>query len=206
MDMNVEDRLRKATGGLDVPGFDGSRFAARALDEGLADVAYTHADSPLGELLLAATPAGLACVAYLEFRPEDEVLGRIAARLSPRVVEAPARLDSARRQLDDYFSGRRTRFELDLDWGLVGDFGRRVLGRTAAIPYGSVATYGEVAAAIGSPGGARAAGNALGANPMPIVVPCHRVVRGGGKLGGYTGGVERKELLLTLERGGDGPA
>jgi methylated-DNA-[protein]-cysteine S-methyltransferase len=89
-----------------------------------------------------------------------------------------------------------------LDWGLVRDFGRRVLGQTARIPFGEVATYGEVAAAIGSPGGARATGNALGRNPMPIVVPCHRVVRGGGKMGGYTGGVERKELLLTLEREG----
>ncbi|MEA2431702.1 MAG: methylated-DNA-[protein]-cysteine S-methyltransferase, partial [Thermoleophilaceae bacterium] len=169
----------------------------------LADVAYAHADSPLGPLLLASTPRGLACVSYSQFRDEDETLERLAARLSPRVIEAPARLDDIRRQLDDYFAGRRHSFEIPIDWGLVGDFGRRVLGRTAAIPYGSVATYGDVARAIGSPRAARATGNALGANPMPIVVPCHRVVASGGKLGGYTGGIERKQLLLTLERGGE---
>jgi methylated-DNA-[protein]-cysteine S-methyltransferase len=150
-----------------------------------------------------ATPRGLACISYLEFRDEEATLGRVAERLSPRVIEAPARLDDARRQLDDYFSGRRRSFELPIDWGLVGDFGRRVLGQTARIPYGSVATYGDVAREIGSPRAARATGNALGANPMPIVVPCHRVVASGGKMGGYTGGIERKQLLLTLERGGD---
>jgi methylated-DNA-[protein]-cysteine S-methyltransferase len=201
VDVNLEDRLREAAADLEVGSFDGDRFAARAVDEGLADVAYARADSPLGELLLAITPRGLACVSYLEFRQEDDTLARIAARLSPRVVEAPARLDDARRQLDEYFAGRRRDFELAIDWGLVGDFGRRVLGRTARIPYGEVATYGDVAREIGSPGAARATGNALGANPMPIVVPCHRVVASGGKLGGYTGGVDRKRLLLGLERG-----
>ena len=200
--MSIEDRLREAAAGIAAPMFDGDRFAARALEEGVADVAYAHADSPLGPLLLAATPRGLACVSYSEFRSEDETLARIAARLSPRVIEAPARLDDARRQLDDYFSGRRRGFELPIDWGLVGDFGRRVLGQTARIPYGSVATYGDVAREIGSPRAARATGNALGANPMPIVVPCHRVVASGGKVGGYTGGLERKQLLLTLEQGG----
>jgi methylated-DNA-[protein]-cysteine S-methyltransferase len=197
----LEDRLRGAAGALEAPEFDGEGFAARALEEGLADVAIARTGSPLGELLLAATPRGLACVSYLDFREEDETLARLASRLSPRVVEAPARLDDARRQLEDYFDGRRRGFELPIDWGLVGGFGRRVLGRTAEIPYGEVATYGAVARGIGSPGAARATGNALGANPMPIVVPCHRVVRGGGKMGGYTGGVERKELLLRLERG-----
>jgi methylated-DNA-[protein]-cysteine S-methyltransferase len=196
----LEDRLRRgAPVELD---FDAARFADRATTEGLADVAYAHADSPLGPLLLAATPRGLACVSYSEFRREDETLERLAARLSPRVIEAPARLDDVRRQLDDYFSGQRRSFEIPIDWGLVGDFGRRVLGRTAAIPYGAVSTYGDVARAIGSPRAARATGNALGANPMPIVVPCHRVVASGGKMGGYTGGIERKQLLLTLERGG----
>jgi methylated-DNA-[protein]-cysteine S-methyltransferase len=198
--VNLEDRLRRgAPIELD---FDAARFADRATTEGLADVAYAHADSPLGPLLLAATPRGLACVSYSEFRGEDETLERLAARLSPRVIEAPARLDDVRRQLDDYFSGLRRSFDIPIDWGLVGDFGRRVLGRTAAIPYGSVSTYGDVAQAIGSPRAARATGNALGANPMPIVVPCHRVVASGGKMGGYTGGIERKQLLLTLERGG----
>jgi methylated-DNA-[protein]-cysteine S-methyltransferase len=201
VDVNLEDRLREAAADIEAGPFDAERFAARALDDGLADVAYARTDSPLGELLLAVTPRGLACVSYLEFREEDDTLARIAARLSPRVVEAPARLDDARRQLDEYFEGRRRDFELSIDWGLVGDFGRRVLGRTARIPYGDVATYGEVARGIGSPGAARATGNALGSNPMPIVVPCHRVVASGGKLGGYTGGVDRKRLLLGLERG-----
>jgi methylated-DNA-[protein]-cysteine S-methyltransferase len=197
--MSIEERLREgAPGSVE---FDAGRFADRALEEGLIDVAYAHADSPLGPLLLAATPRGLACVSYSEFRSEDETLQRLAERLSPRVLEAPARLDDARRQLDDYFAGRRRDFELAIDWGLVGEFGRRVLGRTAAIPFGAVATYGDVAREIGSPGAARATGNALGANPMPIVVPCHRVVASGGKLGGYTGGIERKQVLLTLERG-----
>jgi methylated-DNA-[protein]-cysteine S-methyltransferase len=197
--MNIEGRLREG-----VPGgvaFDPGRFAERAAEEGLVDVAYAHADSPLGPLLLAATPRGLACVSYSEFRDEEQTLERLATRLSPRVIEAPARLDDIRRQLDDYFAGRRRDFELAIDWGLVGDFGRRVLGRTAEIPFGDVATYGDVARGIGSPGAARATGNALGANPMPIVVPCHRVVASGGKLGGYTGGLDRKKLLLSLERG-----
>jgi methylated-DNA-[protein]-cysteine S-methyltransferase len=196
--MSLEERLRNAP----VPGFDAERFAERATKEGLADVAYAHADSPLGPLLLASTPRGLVCISYSEFRGEDETLQSLAARLSPRVIEAPARLDDARRQLDDYFSGRLTAFSLPIDWSLVGDFGRRVLGRTAEIPYGAVSTYGDIARAIGSPRAARATGNALGSNPMPIVVPCHRVVASGGKMGGYTGGIERKELLLTLERGG----
>ena len=201
--MNIEDRLREAAAGIPAPGFDGDRFAARALEEGVADVAYAHADSPLGTLLLATTERGLACVSYLDFWPEGKTLEHIAARLSPRVLEAPARLDSVRRQLDDYFRGRLRDFDLRIDWGLVGDFGRRVLGQTARIPYGDVATYGDIAREIGSPGAARATGNALGSNPMPIVVPCHRVVAAGGKMGGYTGGIERKQLLLTLERGED---
>jgi methylated-DNA-[protein]-cysteine S-methyltransferase len=197
--MSLEDRLRE----VPVTRFDAARFAHRAVKEGLLDVAYARADSPLGPLLLAATPRGLACVSYSEFREEDATLERLSSRLSPRVIEAPAQLDDVRRQLDDYFSGQRREFSLPIDWALVGEFGRRVLGRTAAIPYGSVATYGDVAREIGSPRAARAAGNALGANPMPIVVPCHRVIASGGKMGGYTGGVERKQLLLTLEQGGE---
>jgi methylated-DNA-[protein]-cysteine S-methyltransferase len=198
--MNIEERLRKG-GSPGLVSFDAERFASRAADEGLVDVAYARADSPLGPLLLAATPRGLACVSYSEFSSEERTLEWLAARLSPRVLEEPGRLDDARRQLDDYFAGRRRDFSLALDWGLVGAFGRRVLGRTAEIPFGSVATYGDVAREIGSPGAARATGNALGSNPMPIVVPCHRVVAAGGKMGGYTGGLERKELLLGLERG-----
>ena len=197
--MSIEDLLR--AGAPEPARFDAERFAERAQDEGLVDVAYAHADSPLGPLLVASTPRGLVCVSYLSFREEDQTLSRIAARISPRVVEAPARVDGIRRELDDYFEGRLKSFSTPIDWALVGDFGKRVLGQTAAIPYGEVATYGDIARGIGSPRAARATGNALGANPMPIVVPCHRVVASGGKLGGYTGGIERKELLLTLERG-----
>jgi methylated-DNA-[protein]-cysteine S-methyltransferase len=115
------------------------------------------------------------------------------------VLESPARLDSIRRQLDEYFEGRRTDFDLPLDWRLSHGFGRRVLMQTARIPFGGVSTYKSVAAAAGSPRGARAAGNALGANPIPIVVPCHRVLHSGGGLGGYGGGPDRKEFLLKLE-------
>ena len=174
------------------------RLAARVAAEGLSDVSYATADSPFGTLLLAATKRGLVRVAFPE-EDVDSVLERLARRISPRIVETPAPLDPVRRELDEYFTGHRREFELPLDWTLVGRFGRRVLGVTSEIPYGGVLTYGEVAADAGSPRGSRAAGNALGSNPMPIVVPCHRVLRTGGALGGYGGGVERKRWLLELE-------
>ena len=161
-------------------------------------MAYATVDSPLGPLLVAATRYGLVRVAYGGDRI-DGVLEELAARISPRVVEAPSRLEEARRQLDSYFRGRRRDFALPLDWSLTGGFARRVLRRTAQIPHGDVATYAEVAAAAGSPHGARAAGNALGANPLPVVVPCHRVVRAGAGIGGYTGDTARKRHLLELE-------
>jgi methylated-DNA-[protein]-cysteine S-methyltransferase len=164
---------------------------------GLLDVGYSMLDSPLGRLLIAATPAGLVRVAYVD-DDFDRVLESLAARISPRVVRAP--LDEPRRELDEYLSGKRRRFELSLDWQLVRGFGRRVLEATARIPYGSVSSYKQVATEAGSPRASRAAGNALGANPLPIVVPCHRILHSGGGLGGYTGGVERKRLLLDLER------
>ena len=195
----LEDRLAGAGRAIEAPPHDGAALVERALAEDLVDVAYAHADSPVGDLLLAGSARGLLTVYYLDRDDEDAVLARIAERVSPRVLEAPARLDEARRQLAAYFDGTRRDFELPLDWSLVGDFGRRVLGRTAAIPFGQVSTYGEVARAIGSPGAARATGNALGANPIPIVVPCHRVLAAGGALGGYTGGTERKEALLRIE-------
>ncbi|MGI8715304.1 MAG: methylated-DNA--[protein]-cysteine S-methyltransferase [Solirubrobacteraceae bacterium] len=172
-----------------------------AAHAGLLDVAYATLDSPVGSLLLAATPAGLVRLAYLDGDAQDSVLAEIARRISPRVLAAPRRLDRPRRELDEYFRGRRDRFELMLDWRLMTAFGRRVLAATAAIPYGSVSTYGDVAGRAGSPRGSRAAGNALGANPLPIVLPCHRVVPAGGGLGGYTGGLQRKQTLLEIERG-----
>ena len=182
------------------------RFTERAVEEDLLDVAYASTDSPLGELLLAVTARGVVRVAYIDENVgRDEVLEDLARRVSPRVLEVPSRLDDARRQLEAYFSGRRSAFDLAVDLSLVAPFTDRVLTRTAAIPPGQVLTYGEVAAEIGHTRAARAVGNALGSNPIPIVVPCHRVVRGGGGLGGYTGGTHRKEHLLGLERGGAAP-
>ena len=176
-------------------------LASAAADSGLLDVAYATLDSPVGSLLLAATPRGLVRVAYLDNQDPDAALSDLARRVSPRVLAAPRKLDAPRRALDEYFAGHRDHFELDLDWQLMTAFGRRVLEATAAIPYGSVSSYGEVAARAGSPRGSRAAGNALGANPLPIVLPCHRVVHAGGGLGGYTGGVARKRTLLEIEGG-----
>lgn len=175
------------------------RFTERAAAEGLVDVAYATVETPVGELLLASTPKGLVRVAYLDWFPADSVLEDLARRVSPRVLEAPDRLDEVRRELDEYFDGARRRFELRLDRSLLGPFARRVLGRTARIPYGQVSTYARVAAAAGSPRASRAAGNALARNPIPIVIPCHRVLRSGGAMGGYAGGLDRKARLLELE-------
>ena len=195
----LERRLARAAAGLRLPDGGGERLAAAAREAKLEDVAYAIEPSPVGELLLAATERGLVMISYLDHFPLDRSLVELAERVSPRVLADPAALDDARRQLDEYFAGRRRGFELPLDWSLAGGFGRRVLRRTAEIPYGEVATYGDVARAIGSPRAARATGNALGRNPLPIVVPCHRVVRAGGKLGHYTGGAERKVRLLEIE-------
>jgi len=175
-----------------------TRFQERAEAAHLVDVAMTTMDTPIGTLLLFATPRGLVRISF-ESEDRDEVLGEIAAHVSPRILEAPRRLDPARRELDHYFGGTLHDFDLPIDWTLTGPFARRVLRRTARIPYGSVASYGEVAHAIGAPRAARAVGNALGSNPIPVVVPCHRVVRTGGAIGGYGGGLPRKRWLLDLE-------
>jgi methylated-DNA-[protein]-cysteine S-methyltransferase len=193
---DIEQQLREAA--LDLPS-DPPAVADRAEEEGLLDVAYTSVDSPLGPLVVAATPKGLVRVSYTEFRGEDEVLEDLARRVSPRVLEAPARLDGVRRELDEYFDGHRQRFETPIDWSYLAGFTREVLRATARIGFGEVSTYAGVAEEAGSPRAVRAAGNALGANPMPVIVPCHRVLRTGGSLGGYTGGLERKEFLLRLE-------
>jgi methylated-DNA-[protein]-cysteine S-methyltransferase len=175
-----------------------ARLSDRAAAEGLADVSYAPVDSPFGPLLAAVTRRGLVRLAFPE-EDVDSTLERLARRLSPRIVETSTRLDPVRRELDEYFGGRRHEFDLPLDWALVGAFGRRVLRVTSEIPYGGVQSYAEVASDAGSPRGSRAAGNALGSNPIPIVIPCHRVLRSGGALGGYGGGVERKRWLLELE-------
>jgi methylated-DNA-[protein]-cysteine S-methyltransferase len=192
----TEDRLAP-------PSFDpadaaaaAQRFAASAP----ADVHYALVDSPVGVLVAAATPRGLATLSYEDFHGGvDAVLDALARKLSPRMLEAPARLDAVRRELDEYFAGRRRDFDLPIDWALASAFGRRVLQATAAIPFGQVSTYGAVAAQAGNAKASRAAGRALGANPIPIVVPCHRVVGAGGRLTGYTGGLHRKVALLEIE-------
>ncbi len=176
------------------------RFVERAQAKRLIDVAVTTMDSPIGTLLLMATPKGLVRIAF-ESENRDEVLGEVAEQLSPRILEAPRRLDPVRRELDKYFEGKLHDFDVPLDWSLTGEFARRVLRRTARIPYGSVASYGDVAVGVGTPRGARAVGNALGSNPIPVIVPCHRVVRTGGAIGGYGGGLTRKRFLLALEAG-----
>jgi methylated-DNA-[protein]-cysteine S-methyltransferase len=180
---------------------DAAAAAARFAATAPADVSYALVDSPVGTLVAASTERGLACLSYADHHGGvDGVLETLAARISPRVLEAPARLDAVRRELDEYFERRRTGFDLPIDWALVTPFGRRVLQATKEIPFGEVSTYGRIAAEAGNPKAARATGNALGSNPMPIVVPCHRVVHTGGQgIGNYTGGVHRKEALLRLE-------
>jgi methylated-DNA-[protein]-cysteine S-methyltransferase len=174
-------------------------LAERAAAEELLDVAYATVDSPLGRLVVASTPRGLVRVAYTESEEDARVIEHLARNLSARVLEAPARLDAVRRELHEYFEGERTEFDLPIDWALTHGFTSRVLRATARIAFGCTSTYAEVAIDAGRPRAVRATGNALGANPLPVVVPCHRVLRTGGAIGGYTGGVERKEFLLRLE-------
>jgi methylated-DNA-[protein]-cysteine S-methyltransferase len=201
MTKDIETALRESAATLPAaaPSDFDSQLAQRAAAEGLLDVAYAMVDSPLGPLVVAATPRGLVRVAYTDSRGEAGVLEDLAGKLSPRILEAPDRLDEARRELDEYFEGRRAGFDLPIDWSLTRGFTGEVLRQTARIGFGKTSTYAEVASRAGSPRAVRAAGNALGANPIPVVVPCHRVLRTGGALGGYTGGVERKEFLLRLE-------
>jgi methylated-DNA-[protein]-cysteine S-methyltransferase len=193
--MSIDQLLRHVAAPPDPPD-----ITSAAADAGLLDVAYITEDTPVGRLLLAVTPQGLVRIAYLDAPGDEEaVLEGLADRVSPRILTAPRRLDEPRRELDEYFAGRRSEFEVPIDWQLMRGFGKRILEITAAIPFGSVSTYGKVAAEAGSPRAARAAGNALGANPMPIVVPCHRVLHANGGLGGYTGGLDRKRTLLAIE-------
>lgn len=175
------------------------RLAAEAEDEGLVEVAWRTTDSPVGTLLLAATERGLVRVAFAN-EDGDEVLAVLARRLGPRVVRAPRRLERAVVELEEYFAGRRQGFDLPLDLTLSTTFRRRVQQQLARIGYGRTATYAEVAAAVENPGAVRAVGSACATNPIPIVLPCHRVLRTDGALGGYRGGAEVKKVLLDLER------
>jgi methylated-DNA-[protein]-cysteine S-methyltransferase len=181
------------------------RFADRAAEEGLVDVAYASTDSPWGPLLLAATPQGLVRLG-LPSQDDDELLTELAAKVSPRVLEAPARFDETRRKLDRYFAGELRDFALPIDWSLSHGFRLAALEEVAAIPYGETRTYTAVATGAGNERAVRAAGSACATNPIPLVVPCHRVLRVSGALGGYAGGLPMKEALLALEHEGAAPA
>jgi methylated-DNA-[protein]-cysteine S-methyltransferase len=174
------------------------RFADRAAVDGLLDVAYAMTDSPFGPLLLATTSRGLVKVSLPAYDC-DKALEELAVRISPRVLEAPVQLDDVRRQLDLYFAGKLTEFELPLDWQLTSGFQAKVQHAIARIPYGQTRSYTEMARKAGNERAVRAAGTACGSNPIPIVVPCHRVLRTGGGLGGYGGGLPMKRALLELE-------
>jgi methylated-DNA-[protein]-cysteine S-methyltransferase len=166
--------------------------------EGLLDVAYRTVDSPVGPLLLAATPRGLVRVAF-DVEDHDRVLEILAGQLSSRVLRAPARLDPAARELEEYFGGRRRSFGLPLDMSLSKGFRRLVQQHLPSIGYGQTRSYGQVAELVGNPRAARAVGTACATNPLPVVVPCHRVLRNDGTPGGYVGGPAAKTTLLSLE-------
>jgi len=198
----MTDELERRLGDPGVPSIDvgalRASLAMRAAEAGLLDVAYGMLDSPLGPLTVMVTPRGLVRLSYGDESIEAQ-LDELAERVSPRILEAPEKTDAVRRQLDEYFEGGRHRFDLSIDWRLVRGFAGEVLRATARIPFGRVSSYREIATDAGSPNAYRAAGNALGSNPIPIIVPCHRVLHAGGGLGGYTGGLDRKRFLLDLE-------
>ncbi len=174
------------------------KLGVAAESEGVLDVAYTTVDSPVGRLLLAATPRGLVRVAY-DVEGHDGVLDLLARKLSPRVLRAPKRLDAAARELDEYFGGQRQAFDLPLDLSLSSGFRRLVQQHLPEIGYGQTASYRQVAELVGNPKAVRAVGTACATNPLPVVVPCHRVTRTDGTAGGYVGGLTAKMTLLRLE-------
>lgn len=175
-----------------------ARLAAAAEREGILDVAYRLIETPVGVLLLAATERGLVRVAY-DREDHDAVLAALAGAVSPRILRAPARLETVSRQLEEYFAGRRHAFDVPLDFRLAHGFRRSVLAHLPAIGYGRTESYAQVAAAAGSPRAVRAAGTACATNPLPVIVPCHRVVKSDGTAGEYVGGAAAKTTLLTLE-------
>ncbi|MFV8171630.1 methylated-DNA--[protein]-cysteine S-methyltransferase [Mycolicibacterium peregrinum] len=175
-----------------------TRLAVAADRDGILDVAYRIVDSPVGPLLVAATDQGLVRVAYAN-EGHDAVLQQLADKISPRILHAPTRLDTVARELDEYFAGIRRTFDIALDWRLSAGFRSTVLHRLPEIAYGHTASYAAVAQLAGNPKAVRAVGTACATNPLPVVVPCHRVVRSDGAMGGYLGGVEAKRVLLDLE-------
>jgi methylated-DNA-[protein]-cysteine S-methyltransferase len=195
LERSLRDSARQNSSGGDALA---QEFVRRAEREGLLDVAYAEVDSPVGQLLVAATPRGLVRVSF-PIESSEKVLEELAGSVSPRILESPTKLDEVRRELDRYFEGRLQDFELPLDWQLTHGFYRKVLRATARIPYGQTRSYKQMAKRAGSARAVRATGSALGSNPLPIIVPCHRVLRTGGALGGYGGGLETKQALLELE-------
>ncbi|MFT4471484.1 methylated-DNA--[protein]-cysteine S-methyltransferase [Arthrobacter sulfonylureivorans] len=174
------------------------RLEQEAAAAGILDLAYNTTDSPVGTLLLVATDQGLVRVAFAS-EHHEHVLAGLAETVSPRILRSPVRLESAVRQLDEYFAGRRRVFDLPLDRRLSKGFRAEVLQHLPAIPYGRTESYAQVAAAVGNPKAVRAVGSACATNPLPVVVPCHRVLRSDGAFGGYLGGPEAKAYLLGLE-------
>ena len=196
----LEDRLERAqrVSVGEAAAQEAVRFVKAAEKEKLVDVVFARVDSPFGELLIASTPKGVVLLSLPGY-DQSETLEELAAKVSPRMLESARRLDPVRRQLDDYFAGKRLSFDVPLDWQLSHGFALRVLKATARIPYGKVSTYRQMAEKAGNVRATRAAGNALGGNAIPIIVPCHRVLRTGGGLGGYGGGLPMKEALLKME-------
>jgi methylated-DNA-[protein]-cysteine S-methyltransferase len=200
-DLEAQLRIGPPAAGTDAQ-LATARFRRVADRDQLVDVAYATVDSPVGELVVAATAIGVVSLAW-----DEGMLDLVAARVSPRILEAPARVDDVRRQLDEYFAGTRTAFDIPLDLALSVGFRRQVLDTLAGgVGYGQIVTYGELAARVGNPKASRAVGSAMASNPIPIIVPCHRVVRSGGALGNYSGrdGIITKRFLLDLE-GGSAP-
>ena len=189
---------------MSVPADLDRRFREAAVTAGLVDVAYDLVDSPLGALLVAVSERGLCWISFGDEEPEP--IESLARRLGARVLRAARPVESARRELSEYFEGRRREFDLPIDLSGLPSFQRSVLDELVRVPYGEVSTYGELALRVGKPRAARAVGGALNRNPVPIVVPCHRIVGAGGSLVGYAGGLERKRALLELELEGAGPA
>ncbi|HLR93873.1 MAG TPA: methylated-DNA--[protein]-cysteine S-methyltransferase [Jiangellaceae bacterium] len=202
-DMDATTALRAAT----APSSDEltnlhAHLASAADRAGLLDVAYTTVDSPVGTLLLAATEDGLLRISFGKQEGFDAVLETLARSVSPRILRAPERLDPTARELDEYFTGQRKQFDVPLDHRLSSGFRQRVQGYLRTIDYGQTQSYKQVAETVGSPRAARAVGTACATNPLPIVVPCHRVLSSDGSLGGYAGGLETKRTLLRLEQEG----
>lgn len=197
-DHDLIRELSQMNDGTDTMAALRARLAVAADRDGVLDIAYRIIDSPVGPLLVAATERGLVRVAYAR-EDHDAVLQQLADKISPRILRAPTRLDAVTRELDEYFAGTRRTFDITLDWRLSAGFRSTVLHHLPEIGYGHTASYAAVAQLTGNPKAVRAVGTACATNPLPVVVPCHRVVRSDGAMGGYLGGVEAKRILLDLE-------